>query len=120
VDVKSVMAIGLFSLYTGCSAAGLLLFKHSWPRMAQSVSTGQLWTSAAIMPVIGAVLYIASFLIWLVIASRVPLTVAYPVAIGLSLVAVTLGAVVWLGEPLTAVRLLGSALVLSGVAVIVR
>jgi len=69
---------------------------------------------------LGAGLYATSFLLWLMIASRLALTIAYPVAIGLSLVAITAGSVVWLGEPLPATRLAGMGLILAGIALIVR
>ena len=54
------------------------------------------------------------------IVSRLALTIAYPVAIGLSLVAITAGSVVWLGESLTVTRLAGMGLILAGIALIVR
>ena len=120
MEVRSAASLALFLLFTGCSAAGLLLFKHGWPRFFTALNDGSAWASLAILPAVGAALYAVSFLVWLVIVTRLPLTVAYPVAIGLSLVAVTIGAVVWLGEPLSAIRMLGAALVLAGIALIVR
>ena len=120
MEVRSGAALALFSLFTVCSAGGLLLFKRGWPELAQAFRGGDAWASPAILPATGAILYAVSFLVWLVIVTRLPLTIAYPVAIGLSLVAVTLGAVVWLGEPMTAARVAGAALVFTGIALIVR
>ena len=96
------------------------MFKHGWSRFAQAATEGNWWSPAAIVPSLGAALYAASFLVWLVIVSRLPLTVAYPVAIGLSLVAITFGAVLWLGEPLSGARLTGAGLILAGIALVVR
>jgi len=120
MDVRSAGAVLLFAIFTVCSAGGLLLFKQGWPRFAQAVTEGQWWSPPAALTALGATLYAASFLVWLVIASRLPLTMAYPIAIGLSLVAITFGAVLWLGEPLSATRLAGAALVLAGIVLIAR
>jgi multidrug transporter EmrE-like cation transporter len=69
---------------------------------------------------VGAALYAASILIRLVIAIRLALSFAYPVAVGLSLIAITAGAVVWLGETVTLSRAIGSILIIGGIALVVR
>jgi multidrug transporter EmrE-like cation transporter len=120
VEERHAGAALLFVLFAGCSSAGLLLFKYGWSQFAQGGAAGKWWSIPAILTALGAALYAASFLIWLVIVSRLPLTVAYPVAIGLSLVAITFGAVFWLGEPLSALRFAGATLILAGIALIVR
>ena len=108
------------SLFTACSATGLLLFKHGWPRFVEGLKGGDGWLSLAIVPTVGAALYGVSFLVWLFIVTRLPLTIAYPVAIGLSLIAVTIGSVAWLGEPLSAIRIIGALLVVAGITLIVK
>jgi multidrug transporter EmrE-like cation transporter len=110
----------LFVIYTACTSAGLLLFKQGWPRFAEALGRGVWLGPATAMPATGAVLYVTSFLLWLVIVSRMPLTVAYPLAIGLSLLVVTAGAVYWLGEAVTAAHLGGALLILAGVVVLMR
>jgi multidrug transporter EmrE-like cation transporter len=117
---RSAAAALLFTMFTACSAGGLLLFKRGWPAFARAISVGEWWSRSVLMPAAGAGLYAASFIIWLIIVSRLPLTIAYPVAIGLSLVAITFGAIVWLGEPLTAMRLGGATLIAIGIVLIVR
>ena len=120
MEVRSAAALGLFSLFTACSATGLLLFKHGWPRFVEGLKGGDGWLSLAIVPTVGAALYGVSFLVWLFIVTRLPLTIAYPVAIGLSLIAVTIGSVAWLGEPLSAIRIIGALLVVAGITLIVK
>ena len=110
----------LFAAFTLCTSLGLLLFKHGWPLLQDALAAGRSWSRPALTVVTGAGLYAASFLIWLLIVSRMPLTIAYPVAVGLSLIGITIGAVMWLGEPLSATRVAGGALILVGIAVIVR
>lgn len=120
MEAKPAGAILLFAVFTTCSAGGLLLFKHGWPRFAQAVAEGSWFSQPVMVTLFGVALYGASFLVWLVIVSRTPLTIAYPIAIGLSLVGITFGAVLWLDEPLSAMRLAGAGLILTGIALIVR
>ena len=92
----------LFAVYTACASAGLLMFKYGWPRFAAALGDGSWLGRPLLVPATGALLYAMSFLLWLAVVARMPLTVAYPVAIGLTLLAITAGAVHWLGETLTA------------------
>jgi multidrug transporter EmrE-like cation transporter len=68
-------------------------------------------TSLPVKPILyvcaGAMLYIFSFLAWLVILTRQELSVAYPIAIGLTLTFSTIGAVVYLEEPVSIGRTAG-------------
>jgi drug/metabolite transporter (DMT)-like permease len=110
----------LFEIYTICTSAGLLLFKHGWPSFSAAMQRGDWMGPASIAPAVGAALYVTSFLLWLVIVSRMQLTVAYPLAIGLSLLIVSAGAVWWLGESLTVAHGVGAAFVLVGVVLLTR
>jgi len=120
LDARNIVTASLFVGYVICSSCGLLLFKSGVPAFEAALSAGRWWSRAGMPAFAGAGLYAISFVLWLVIASRIQLTVAYPLAIGLSLAAVTAGAVIWLGEPLSATRMLGSALILGGIALVVR
>lgn len=120
MEMRSVTVLVLFLAYTLATSSGLLLFKYGWPGFRDAVSAGHWVSRSAGYVALGAGLYATSFLLWLAIVSRLALTIAYPVAIGLSLIAVTTGAVVWLGEPLTPARLTGAALILAGIALVVR
>jgi multidrug transporter EmrE-like cation transporter len=120
MESRVVVAVLLFAAFTLCTSCGLLLFKHGWPAFQEAMAAGRWWSRPALTVALGAGLYAASFLLWLLIASRLPLTIAYPVAIGLSLVAITTGAVLWLGEPLDWIRIAGGGLILVGIALIVR
>jgi multidrug transporter EmrE-like cation transporter len=67
-----------------------------------------------------AALYIGSFAVWLVILGRNELSVAYPIAIGLTLAFSTCTTGVMLGEVLTAWRIGGIALVFLGILTICK
>ena len=67
--------------------------------------------------VIGIFLYGASLLLWLVILSKINVSVAYPLAIGLTLMFTIWGANIYLKETLTLQSAVGIALIALGVAV---
>lgn len=105
----------LLGLHASVSVLGLLAIKSAFLDLR---AAGGAWlgeSGALIRLGGGACLYIASFLVWMVVLSRLPLAVAYPVSIGLTLSFSTLGAALLLDEHLDVVRVLGIALIFSGV-----
>ena len=71
-------------------------------------------TSDTMLLSAGFVLYVISFVIWIKILARMPLSVAYPIAIGLTLAFSTAGAAVLLGERIGIVRIAGILLIFAG------
>lgn len=87
-------------------------------------------TSANILPIslqilssipfwLGMVCYGVSILIWLVVLSRVEVSVAYPM-VSLGYVVTALAAYFWLGEAIGPMRLAGIAVILIGVFMVSR
>jgi len=112
--------IALFAAYTVMSVLGLLLLKHSLPLVRMNWPTGLPVDTAMLLVVSGACLYIASFVVWLVILARHELSSAYPIAIGLTLVFSTAGAAVILSEALSVGRLVGIGLIFIGILLVTR
>jgi multidrug transporter EmrE-like cation transporter len=112
--------IALFAAYTVTSVIGLLLLKHSLPLVRMDWQTGLSVDIAMLLLVSGACLYIASFVVWLIILARHELSSAYPTAIGLTLVCSTAGAAVVLSEALTVARLIGIGLIFIGILLVTR
>lgn len=107
-------------VYTLCSASGLLLMRaglgearHDW------LNDGVIGWPAAIAS-IGIAFYVASFFLWLAILTRNPVSIAYPVAIGLTLIFVAIGAKLFLGEALSLPRLGGMAIILGGIILVTQ
>ncbi|HTY72690.1 MAG TPA: EamA family transporter [Actinomycetes bacterium] len=108
----------LFVGYTLLSVAGIVLVKKWLPEAQTDVGAGRWNTAPVWWSAVGATAYVSSFLLWMVLLTRAPLSVAYPVAVGATL-CLTLVASLWLfKERPTAVQLLGSAFVLLGIALI--
>lgn len=59
---------------------------------------------------LGAFLYAASFLLWVFLLSKLPLSYAYPVSIGISLFATTLVGILIFKETLTTPAIVGICL----------
>lgn len=76
---------------------------------ARAAREPRLWT--------GLVLFAVSALFWLVVLSRVPLSVAYP-SVGMSYVFVVLFSRLWLHEHVPPLRWLGVVIIVTGIALV--
>jgi undecaprenyl phosphate-alpha-L-ara4N flippase subunit ArnF len=67
----------------------------------------------------GGLCYIASFVIWLHVLKILPLSIAYPAA-SISYIGVIIASAVFLGEPVNLFKIIGAALIITGVFFISR
>jgi drug/metabolite transporter (DMT)-like permease len=112
------LTIVLYALYTLTSVAGLAMVKSWLPGVLSARATGDVAWNSLVLVGMGMLLYITSFVIWMVILSRNQLSTSYPVAIGLTLVFTTIVSALLLHETITAPQLLGIGLVIAGIALI--
>ena len=63
---------------------------------------------------------LASSVTWMFVVERHPVSLAFPVHIGLSVMAVVIAGIYFFGEPLTPWRLLAVCLIVAGVALGIR
>ncbi|HEY5805339.1 MAG TPA: EamA family transporter [Lysobacter sp.] len=110
----------LFAVYTFCSVAGMVLVKYAAPQLKVAWDSGQAYLYPAAMVCTGAGLYVVGFLVWMFILAREPLTVAYPIAVGLTMLFSTVLAIVLLREHLSLSMALGAMLVLAGITLLAR
>ena len=113
-------AVICFGLYTIASVAGLMLIKASLGPAYSLWGAGRYFNWSTLLASIGALLYIASFVVWLSILVHYELSFAYPTAIGLTLAFSTLGAGLLLGETLSLVRITGIVAIFAGILLITR
>jgi multidrug transporter EmrE-like cation transporter len=110
--------IALFAAYVTASSAGLLLLKRALVRIRAAGNHFLVLTPDTILLSTGFVLYVVSFVIWIRILARMPLSIAYPIAIGLTLAFSTTGAALLLGERLGTLRIAGILLIFAGCVVL--
>jgi multidrug transporter EmrE-like cation transporter len=115
-----VVDLLLFGIYAIGSVTSLLLIKHWLPLAQATFRTVELFAVPNLLVCGGAILYVVSFLIWMVILTRNDLTVAYPIAVGLTLLLSTIGATMLLNEPVSAMRVAGVVLIFAGIVTVVR
>jgi len=115
-----MLDIILFAGYTIGSVTSLILLKH-WLAPARAAwQAGAGMVEPSLWVALGAGLYGLSFLTWMVILARNELTVAYPIAIGLTLAFSSIAATVLLGEAISVIRAAGMLLILSGIVFVIR
>ncbi|MBN7138017.1 hypothetical protein A7A76_02825 [Lysobacter enzymogenes] len=110
----------LFSIYTVMSVGGMVLVKHTFPAFKLAYAQQGLFNLPALQLAAGASMYVFSFLTWMVILSRAPLIVAYPIAVGLTMAASAACAIFILGEQLTWSSGVGVALIFAGVMLLTK
>jgi multidrug transporter EmrE-like cation transporter len=106
----------LLFAYALTSSAGLLLIKSGFVRTGTTPSLATILQAfASPVFVIGFALYVFSFAVWIGVLASMPLSTAYPLAIGLTMSCSTFGAAAMLGERLDLAKLVGIALVFAAV-----
>jgi multidrug transporter EmrE-like cation transporter len=114
----SAAVVGSFAGYVVLGVLGLLLLRANLSTAAALVRAGELVRGPVLLAALGALSYGASFVLWLVVLARVPLSIAYPIAVGVTLAFSTLFAWLLLREPMSVRLLLGIALIFSGVTLV--
>jgi len=107
----AISALAQIALKSGMSSVSVqTTLGHSpWATLGAAL------TSPAVIG--GLALYGAGALLWLYVLARVQVSVAYPF-VGLGFVLTAIFAIVILGEPVNALRLAGTGLVVAGVVLV--
>jgi multidrug transporter EmrE-like cation transporter len=107
-----------FGAYVFLGVVGLVLLRANLAAAVPLVRSGQLTAQPVALSALGALAYGSSFATWLVVLARVPLSVAYPVAVGATIALSSVLAWSVLGEPMTKQLVLGIAVIFAGVVVV--
>lgn len=99
--------VSLLLAYVLASTAGLVLMKR-----------GMGGAGYLSLPFVGGLgLYLAGFVLWMLMIYRLPLSIVFPVTAGALIVATQVAGVVWLGEKMQGLHIAGAALILAGLGV---
>lgn len=101
------------------SVVGLVLIKLGAPSARSIADFPSNWRS--FIPLGGGMLlYLISFAVWIVILSRVKLSIAYPVTMGLTFIFVAFSSVAIFRENIGPMRLTGFVLIFTGIMLVMR
>lgn len=104
--------------YVVLSVAGLLLLRANLAIAAGLIRSGELSSRPVVLMLVGAVSYAVSFALWLLVLANLPLSIAYPLAVGTTLAFSSLLAWLLLGERMTLQLAAGIVTVFVGVLLI--
>lgn len=110
--------LGVFAAYVVLGVVGLVLMRAHLATATTFLRSGELVRGPVLLALLGVLSYAASFALWLIILARVPLSVAYPVAVGVTIAVSTLFAWLLLREPMSVRLLLGLVLIVAGVTLV--
>lgn len=96
-----------------CNTGGNLVLKRS---TGSDLATGPLGLSLPLVAGMG--LFAVNLLFYFRALQDIPIAVAYPILVGLSVGGIALGAFFWFGERVTLFHLLGMTLIIGGVVVL--
>ena len=108
----------LLLLHGALGSLGLALMELHLVPARSSVLSGALLDNSVMLAAVGIGLYVASFLLWLTIVTKLPLTYAYPMSVGITLLATSLLSIFFLAESLSLFRIIGMATILLGVVIV--
>ncbi len=106
------------------AAGGNLLLKHGMNAAGSVADTHLPLLQYALQNLlrpqilIGVALYIVSFVMWLALLSMLDISVVYPIFVSGAFLIVTLGSVLLFHEDVTPLRILGTAVVAMGIALV--
>lgn len=114
----NMMIILLFIIYVCLSAGGLILFKLGSGETTFMISMSKLQFELSLKMIAGILCYGLSFVLWLVIVSKMQLSVAMPLSVGLVNLMVLLGSSMILKENINICQWIGVIIIVIGLAFI--
>lgn len=108
----------LFGFYVLLSAGGLILFKLGSRDLNVVVNKNLFELKVSWLMLLGVVCYACSFLLWLVIVSKLNLSLAMPLSVGIVNTLVLVGSCLVLHETITITQWLGVAVIVFGLFLI--
>lgn len=112
------MIVLLFILYVLLASSGLILFKLGSINPNINLDILSFHISFSIKSLIGMFCYGCSFILWLIIVSRMNLTVAMPLSVAIVNTLVVVGSCIFLKERISLTQGIGIFIILSGVMIL--
>ena len=107
----------LFAVYVLLSAGGLTLFKLGSKDLIFNMVNNHINISLNWYIIAGTLSYISSFILWLYIITKMKISLAMPISVGLVNVLVIIGAILFIGENVTWLQWLGVLIIFIGLLI---
>lgn len=111
------MIYTFFGIYTVLASMGLILFKLG-AKADKIIQIKSLNFSISLLSIVGIICYAFSFLLWMYIITKVKLSWAMPLSVGLTTTLVLLGSVFLINESISFLQLVGIITIIIGVIII--
>lgn len=107
----------MFIVYVLLASSGLILFKQGSLNPNLSVSLFNHNISFSLNMILGLLCYVISFILWMLIVSKMNLTIAMPLSVAIVNTLVIVESCLFLKEKLTLMQAIGIFIVIIGVVV---
>lgn len=112
------MIVLFFTLYVCSSVGGLLLFKIGSKNLKFGVGTNGFDISINWLVIFGILLYMISFILWLIIVSKMNLSIAMPIQVGVVNILVLIVSTLVLKESVSITQWIGTVIIIGGLFLI--
>lgn len=106
-------------IYMICTVLGLILYKYGTTKdFGINFVNGNLSLKINIISIIGLVLYLVSFILYIVILPKYDLTILLPIVSTVTGILIFVSSIVFLGEPSSTIKWIGYIIMTIGVIII--
>lgn len=107
----------LFIIYIICSALGMVLIKNGGLSTGIDLNKVGIGFNFSWMFLVGTILYVASFILWMIILQKFPLTYISPISYGIMFIVMSILSYFILSETITAMQIVGIITIIIGVVI---
>jgi EamA-like transporter family. len=111
------MGIILILVYAIISAFGMVLLRIGSVQSTLSVVQGNFNMSISLVLIVGFILYVVTFFLWLIILQKFNITFVSPIAYGIAFIMICIISYFLLGEMISGIQYLGVILIIIGVLI---
>lgn len=108
----------MFTSYVLLASSGLILFKLGSVNNNLTLNIFGLSINYSLKMILGLICYGFSFVLWMLIVSKMNLTIAMPLSVALVNTAVLIGSCLFLNEKITFIQGIGIFVIIAGVSLI--
>lgn len=117
---NKMMPYFLLIIYVLFSSLGMVLTKKGGGDSVIRINSKQFDVSISWLVFIGLLMYVISFVLWIFIIQRFPLTYISPISYGLVFISIAIFSYYILGVKITKEQFFGSLLIITGIIITIK